>query len=117
MIIVLLILLLILSIANNFITYYKYHNLPFVSDQNNNIDDANIGVINAKLYFNKKIPSNKCYPFDSTGNYISDEFKSILRDFEKKYSNNCVIVDNPPTSGQIENLNVLNKQLSTTISY
>ena len=97
-----LIILLALSIANNYILYKKKTN----EKQNFNYVDTNIlpdniGFINYTFFYNKDLKFNKCHKNDlkNKDNSAKKPYMKIILDdhianLKKKFLNKCVILSN-----------------------
>ncbi len=109
---ILILLLLILSIANNLVMYHKcYISKNLIYDAQNNILnqalDSNIGVYSANIYYTKNNLPTQCSNGNSSENVIIGDIKNILTQFENKNKNKCVITYGSPTSYDYEKIKLL----------
>ena len=125
-IIIVLIILLALSITNNYLLYKKKtsnHKLTF-----NYIDTSylpsNIGFINYTFFYNKDDKYKMCHVDDFRKNknsskepYMKIELNDLIKNLKKKYINKCAIIKNESneqlniSDNQILILNSLSKKL------
>lgn len=100
------IVLLILSIANNLLMYYKCHSSKSLSSLDHNLN-SDLDVMTINVYYKKDNVQTKCYNHSSIGVPVIDNLKSMLTQYESK--NKCVILYSNPTHTEYIKINDLSK--------
>jgi hypothetical protein len=104
----LIIILLILSIGNNFLMYKKMFMYRDTSYQDPNVNPE-VGFFPVNVYYWKKLPENKCYSYQSQGNPVVDDLKGVLLKYENNNKTKCVITYGSPTEHEYVRINTLGK--------
>lgn len=105
---ILLLILLILSIANNFIMYHKC----YISRNITSVDpklDPNIGFYPVNIYYlkNNNVSAMQCPSSESSGSIIIDDIKNNLEQYVNKNKTKCVITYGEPTSYEYQKIKSL----------
>lgn len=93
--IAIILLLLTISIINNFIMYNKYNLYSKIPNLDSEIGSS-LNMINVNIYYNKK-----------NGQIIKKDFVDSLMTIENKYQSDCVAIIDYPYPYQIDKINIL----------
>lgn len=104
-IVVILLFLLIISLINSYLFFYKENHIPNIGLIDISLLPQNIGFTNYVIFYNKNDKYNMCHKTKkdlSNKSKIQVMINDIMKNFYEKYHNDCFIIADNKNSSNID---------------
>ena len=99
---IVILILLILAIVNNFIMYYKWIPTRYSSESQLR---KGIGFYPVNVYYSKDMSNTKCYEYPNIENPLIGDLKGMLMQFENTNKGKCVVTFGEPSTFELVRIN------------